>query len=60
MQKLSRWDLRGGFAKLWNPHLGGGDVKEGDIRNKKENLEIHENDRWAKNVSTTEKVVTWQ
>lgn len=54
--KLSIWDLRGGFTKLSDTHFGGGDMKEGDrlIRNKEENLEIHEKNSWAKKISTRE------
>lgn len=43
--------------KLEDACFGGGDVKE-KIRNKEENLKIHQKKRLAKKVSTTEKVIT--
>lgn len=39
-------------------NFGGGDVNE-ENRNKEENSEIHEKNRWAKKDSIIEKVVIW-
>lgn len=51
---------KGGFTKFQDAYFAAGGYEREQIRNGEEFLEIHQRKKWAKELSTTEKVVTWQ